>query len=289
MNGVIGLPGVKGDNGVGIPGPKGDRGVNGTDGIPGVRGADGSRGEKGDRGEIGQPGQSGSVGSPGTSGSPGVKGDAGVNGIPGQKGDRGVNGSKGEKGNTGPHGSPGAKGDHGLTGNKGSKGKRGDTGYSGSRGSTGAKGAKGEPGKDGLMWCNLGSHNVIETTVLSTKKSVILIKPDGEKTWRQAYNTCKSICGSLYFPSARIENKEVGALIKKHVGWSSIWLRISDEEREGHWKDPDNKERLTFTNWGSGQPDNNGGKEHWGYMNSDGYWWDTSDTRTHSHFVCELI
>ena len=94
-------------------------------------------------------------------------------------------------------------------------------------------------------WCNLGPQNVIAKKVLSTKKSVILI--DSDKTWREAYNICKSICGAMYFPSTRIENKEVAALVEKH-GASWIWLRISDEEREGHWKDPDNKESLTFTN-----------------------------------------
>ena len=265
--GPIGQPGAKGDIGVGVPGAKGDRG------------------------EIGQPGPSGSVGSPGSSGPPGIKGDAGANGIRGPKGDRGitgVSGSKGEKGNNGVHGSPGAKGDHGLKGTKGSKGQRGDTGYSGSRGSTGEKGAKGEPGKDGLMWCNLESQNVIATKVLSTKKRVISIKPDEDKTWKQANNTCKSICGSMYFPSNRIEMNEFNAFMKNHEVWN-IWLRISDEEREGHWKDPDNKEELTFTNWWFlGEPDNSRGKEHWGAMYFDGNWFDADDTFTLPYLACEL-
>ena len=101
---------------------------------------------------------------------------------------------------------------------------------------------------------------------------------------RQAYNTCKSICGSLYFPSFLIENNEVLALIKNHIGYTGIWLRISNEE--GHWKDPDDKESMIFTNW---DPYNQPGKEHWGTMWFDGYWYDASDTETLSHFVCELI
>ena len=53
---------------------------------------------------------------------------------------------------------------------------------------------------------------------------------------------------------------------------------------------PDNKESLTFTNWPPyrNQPDNYGGREHWGYMYSDGDWFDGSDTVTCSHLVCEL-
>lgn len=128
-----------------------------------------------------------------------------------------------------------------MKGDKCFKGERGETGITGS---TGEKGAKGEPD----YGCNLESQNVIVTKVLSTTKRVILIKPDDFKTWKQAYNICKSICGSMYFPSTRIEMNEVVALMKNHgVSWG-IWLRISDEEKEGHWKDPDNKEELTFTN-----------------------------------------
>ena len=246
----------------------------------------GQPGAKGDRGEIGQPGPSGSVGSPGTSGPPGIKGDAGANGIRGPKGDRGitgVSGSKGEKGNNGVHGSPGANADHGLKGDKGFKGERGETGITGS---TGEKGAKGEPGYD----CNLESQNVIAIKLLSTKKRVILIEPDEGKTWRYANNICNLICGAMYFPSTRIEMNEVVALMQNHGVRYGIWLRISDEKREGHWKDPDNKEELTFTNWYSsgGQPNNAGGKEHWGWMVSDGDWYDGSDTSMCTHIACEL-
>ena len=136
-------------------------------------------------------------------------------------------------------------------------------------------------------WCNLGSLNVIATALLSTKKSLILIEQ--ANTWRQAYNTCKSICGSLYFPSTRIEYNEVSALIKNHGGYySGTWLRISDREIEGHWKDPDNKESFTFTDWVWYEPNNYGGDQHWGYMRYDGYWGDESDTFTRSYLVCEL-
>ena len=36
------------------------------------------------------------------------------------------------------------------------------------------------------------------------------------------------------------------------------------------------------------QPNNDGGKEHWGWMDWNGYWGDTGDTDTSSYFVCEL-
>ena len=89
----------------------------------------------------------------------------------------------------------------------------------------------------------------------------------------------------MYFPSTLTENNEVLAILQKN-GSNWIWIRISDE---GTWKDPDNKEVLTFTNWDSGQPDNNGGSQSWGYLRSDdGKWGDDGDTGSFSSIVCEL-
>ena len=97
---------------------------------------------------------------------------------------------------------------------------------------------------------------------------------------------CESICGAMYFPSTLTENNEVQAIIKNY---GYIWIRISDAEKEGTWKDPDNKEVLTFTNWDSGQPNNSGGDQHWGFMrSSDGEWGDADDSYALSYIVCEL-
>lgn len=136
-------------------------------------------------------------------------------------------------------------------------------------------------------WCNLDSHNVIEKTVLSTKKKIILLK--SWKTWSDAKILCESICGAMYFPSTLIENNEVYTIMKKNnFGW--IWIRISDEEKEGSWKDPDGKEVLTFTNWESDQPNNLHGNQHWGEMNvsRDGKWNDDSSSGMTSSIICEL-
>ena len=72
------------------------------------------------------------------------------------------------------------------------------------------------------------------------------------------------------------ENNEIAAIVNAN-NCVNIWIRLSDEEKEGSWKDPDNKEILTFTNWGSGQPNNSGGPQSWCDMNSKGEWNDLGD------------
>ena len=90
----------------------------------------------------------------------------------------------------------------------------------------------------------------------------------------------------MYFPSTRTENNEVQAIIKNY-DW--IHIRISDAEKEGTWKDPDNKEVLTFTNWHSDQPNNLHGDQHWGFMYSyDGTWYDYDASDTCPYILCEL-
>ena len=188
-----------------------------------------------------------------------MKGDAGQPGL------HGNDGSPGVKGDAGPAGIPGQKGDAGINGIPGTKGNHGRS----------------------SDWCNLGSHIIITKTVLSTNKNFIFLKPKEEKTFQQAKNICESICGSMYFPSTLTENNEVTAIIRKNHIYD-IWIRISDEQTEGVWKDPDNKEALTFTNWYPGEPDNWNGQEHRGSMLNDGKWVDYKRDKAMSYIICEL-
>ena len=79
---------------------------------------------------------------------------------------------------------------------------------------------------------------------------------------------CESICGAMYFPSTLTESKEIATIMKNHqktdIYW--VWIRLSDQVEEGVWKDPDNKEILTFTNWYLSEPNNRFGRQHWRFM-----------------------
>ena len=275
----------------GPPGPPGKDGSPGADGPPGVKGDAGATGVPGEKGIDGVNGQNGLPGKNGAHGPPGMKGDTGADGIPGEKGAPGVNGTSGSKGERGSTGLTGAQGPRGNTGNRGPSGSKGMKGAKGDR-NTGSKGPTDAKGEFDRQWCNLDSQNVITKKRLSTSKNIILIKPNEGKTWKETKNICELICGDLYFPSTLAENNEVLAIMKKN-NFSSIWIRISDEENEGAWKDPDNKEVLAFTNWWGAQPDG-GRRENFGFMFSDdGTWgdmgtWGDNVRYTRSSTVCEL-
>ena len=284
----------------GPPGPPGKDGSPGANGPPGVKGDVGVAGIPGEKGANGSPGKDGLLG---PAGPPGVKGDTGATGVPGDKGTNGVNGQNGIPGKNGAQGPPGMKGDAGIAGTPGEKGDCGvicnkgrngavGCGIPGEKDAPGVKktpGSKGQKGEFGRQWCNsqwLDSQNVITKNRLSTGKNVILIEPNEGKTWKEAKNICELICGDLYFPSTLAENNELLAIMKKN-NFGRIFIRISDEENEGTWKDPDNKEVLTFNNWWKTQPDG-GRRQNFGLMYYDGKWGDCSDFNTYSHIVCEL-
>ena len=240
---------------------------------------------------MGPPGPPGPPGSQGISGPKGDRGVTGQNGRPGEKGLRGLTGSKGERGDTGTVGPTGEPGSTGFPGVKGESGSKGDPGQKGDCATSDKiKEGKSEP-PNKRDWCNLQSAGeILAKTVLSTSKKVILLKPDGQKNFIEAEKLCKSICGSIYFPSSLAENNEVYEIARQQKPDNEdIWLRLSDGETEGIWKDPENRETLTFTNWVHGQPNNyDGAQDHVLFFRTLGQWNDVGASQIVKHVICEF-
>ena len=66
------------------------------------------------------------------------------------------------------------------------------------------------------------------------------------------------------------------------IGWH--WIRLSDEGTDGIWKDPDDKENLTFTNWREHRPIHYSSKSH-AVMLYGGKWYDLHPTYRASTFI----
>ena len=103
--GVIGPPGIDGQNGV--IGPQGEQGKLGPQGTPGLQG---------EQGKVGLPGLDGAQGPQGKIGPQGIQGKIGVIGPPGIDGQNGVIGPQGEQGKLGPQGPQGKIGPQGDPG-----------------------------------------------------------------------------------------------------------------------------------------------------------------------------
>ena len=193
----------------------------------------------------------------------------------------------------GPPGSDGAKGDPGRDGQIGPKG---DPGISGKKGEAGEKGeCKIRQNTD---WCyldkfyleaKLKKYTYFFTKVPSTSKNIIVIESSTGKKYSETLFLCTTICGRMFLPTSKKENDDVYSILGRiGVSSKSAWLRISDEGKEGSWRDVENNTLVNFTNWYSGQPNGKrDSNEDYAKLDTDGKWWDTTPT-TSSTIVCEL-
>ncbi|KAM5240213.1 pulmonary surfactant-associated protein D-like isoform 1-T3 [Hipposideros larvatus] len=272
VNGSAGEPGPKGDTGPhgppgspGLPGPAGREGPSGIQGNVGPQGKPGPRGEAGPKGEVGAPGMQGS---PGARGPTGLKGDSGV---PGERGVPGIPGPAGPAGAMGPQGPPGARGPPGLKGD---------------RGATGDKGAKGESGLPDITALRQ-QVEALQTQVqhlqhdFSQYKKVEMF-PDGrsvgekvfktggfEKTFANAQQICTQAGGQLASPRSAAENEAVRQLASAQN--KAAYLSMTDAKTEGTFTYPTG-EPLVYSNWGPGEPNNDGNAEHCVEIYTNGKW-----------------
>lgn len=284
MPGPPGPAGPQGDNGsAGEPGPKGDtgpRGPPGSPGLPGPVGREGPSGRQGNVGPQGQPGPRGEAGPKGEVGAPGLQGSPGARGSTGLKGDSGVAGERGVPGIPGPAGPAGAMGPQGPPGIRGPPGLKGD------RGATGDKGAKGESGLPDItaLRQQLGA---LQTQVQRLQNDLSRYKkaemfPDGrsvgekifktggfEKTFVDAQQICTQAGGQLASPRSAAENEAVRQLTSAHN--KAAFLSMTDAKTEGTFIYPTG-EPLVYSNWGPGEPNDDGKAEDCIEIYTNGKW-----------------
>ena len=101
-------------------------------------------------------------------------------------------------------------------------------------------------------------------------------------TWTNAKTACEILGGHLATSTSAEKN-----LFLTTITQARTWLGATDEETEGTWKWVTG-EAWSYTNWGSPQPDNAGGTEHYLEINSPsvGSWNDWINTPSLG-FLCE--
>ena len=109
---------------------------------------------------------------------------------------------------------------------------------------------------------------------------------DSVTTWEEAEEYCESLGGHL----ATITSTEEDDFLFDYVsnlGYGSVLFGLSDANQEGLWVWVTGEE-VAYENWASGEPNNQGGYEHFGQYyekNTDGSWNDGSGKTC--PFLCE--
>ncbi|KAG7461127.1 hypothetical protein MATL_G00206730 [Megalops atlanticus] len=271
-DGCPAYPGAPGQNG--LPGRDGRDGKDGREGVPGPKG------EKGDPGIAvpGPPGKAGPVGPEG------LKGQKGELGLPGEKGSQGMAGPAGP---SGPGGLKGQKGEPAPAGEKGSQGMAGPAGPSGPGG---LKGQKGEPApagrepvdvKTGLFKLETATRFPKFRRVGNKYYMTEILMGDYDKGVKH----CRDFGGTLALPRSSAENQGLANVIS---AWGHRYavLGANDRQINGRFQDTQG-DRVTFTNWGSGQPDNYYDPEECILLSKYGTWDDVACSSVYL-IICEI-
>ncbi len=105
-------------------------------------------------------------------------------------------------------------------------------------------------------------------------------------SWTAAKAACETLGGHL----VTITSVEESSFVHNLAGSNYVWIGLSDVIEEGNWDQWITGEScvrgVDYTNWGTNQPDNYGGIEHYGHMRTDGTWNDLPATSS-IYYICE--
>ena len=130
------------------------------------------------------------------------------------------------------------------------------------------------------------------TTLYAVWKNKNLYKViNQKKTWEEANSYCESLGGHLVVITSAEENAYIHHLL---AGWANprCWAGGTDDSLEGNWKWVSGEE-WDYTNWISGQPDDNSHNENClqlAYSVTNGIWdgkWNDADKNIALPFICE--
>ncbi|KAG7461128.1 hypothetical protein MATL_G00206740 [Megalops atlanticus] len=220
-------------------------------------------------------------------GCPGVPGAPGQNGFPGRDG---RDGRDGKEGSAGPKGE---KGDAGVA-------VPGPPGKAGPVGPEGLKGQKGEPGPAGTPSSSLISQLQYELQALKTRLSKLEtatsfrdFKRVGNKYYMservtadfdQGVALCRDFGTTLALPRNSAENQALAKIIALSDS-KYAFLGATDRKTDGQFLDLEEKP-VTFTSWGTGEPNNYGGSEECIVQSTSTNWIDVKCSAKYL-IVCE--
>ncbi|XP_063814817.1 pulmonary surfactant-associated protein D-like [Pseudophryne corroboree] len=199
-------------------------------------------------------------------------GAPGKDGLPGKDGTNGLKGEKGEQGLTGPAGLPGIAGPPGLRGEQGPSGPKGEKGDSG----TSAL----EALRKQVLTLN-GQVNALQSQLTQQKKAFtffkgganagekIYVSNGGQTDFIDAKSVCSKAGGQLASPRNTAENQAVLSIRSQYE--VHAYLGITDIQAEGTFRYLTG-ERITYSNWATGEPNNVQGVEHCAEMYDTGKW-----------------
>ncbi len=148
--------------------------------------------------------------------------------------------------------------------------------------------------------CEWDSENITEN-ILEFGGHKYKLYNDKSMSWEEAKTFCEEQGGHLVTITSADEQDAIYEYAKQFDIHSDIWIGVSDTNVEGDWSHWITGEEVTFTNWGTGEPDNYQGieqdygvicmehKSGSGYDVQPGQWDDIAENgeTASGFFICE--
>ena len=148
--------------------------------------------------------------------------------------------------------------------------------------------------------CEWDSENITEN-ILEFGGHKYKLYNDKSMSWGEAKTFCEEQGGHLVTITSADEQDAIYEYAKQFDIHSDIWIGVSDTNVEGDWSHWITGEEVTFTNWGTGEPDNYQGieqdygvicmehKSGSGYDVQPGQWDDIAENgeTASGFFICE--
>ncbi len=143
-------------------------------------------------------------------------------------------------------------------------------------------------------------NNILADAVEYNDHYYQYIEDSSITTWEEAKEYCESVGGYLVTITSQEEQDFVFDYIEPLVDDENVFIGIQNANNSTNWETWDNGEDVTYTSWGSGEPDNYNGSQDYGAMSTvdrsgDSYdiaagQWDdvaNNDDKVYGHFICE--
>jgi uncharacterized repeat protein (TIGR02543 family) len=112
---------------------------------------------------------------------------------------------------------------------------------------------------------------------------------EGNYTWHEAKADAESRGGRLAILDTQSKNAAASIFLQDQGYWPMLWIGLSDEADEGHWKWV-NGQAVTFSNWDPGEP-NNSQNEDFAHLYgpaAGGRWNDSTAPTRHGYLLESL-
>ena len=115
---------------------------------------------------------------------------------------------------------------------------------------------------DGKWIKDVSPDNIEEDCLIFSGHRYKVFNIGNGHTWEEARDFCIAQGGHLATITSKNEQNVILAYLQESIPEVDVWIGLTDKDSEGDWSRWVTGEKVTYTNWADGQPDNYNGDNY---------------------------